>query len=113
MEITLWIMMILKPEFVLYIWSFLAKVSEHQPNSDEIHLIKQTKKIDVYYDMLEVWKTTYQLSELPSFDLFYQVWQTQFPHLKNPKNCRLGQCDVCADWQSNLQRLEARYINSF
>jgi hypothetical protein len=38
----------------------LAKMSEqHQPDSDGIYLIEQTKKIDVYYDMLEVWKTTY------------------------------------------------------
>jgi hypothetical protein len=41
--------------------------------TDEIHLIEQTKKIDVYYDILEVWKTTHQLSELSSLDLFYQV----------------------------------------
>jgi hypothetical protein len=80
----------------------LAKVSEYQLNSDKIHLIEETKKIDVYYDMLEVWKTTHQLSELPSWDLFYQVWWTQFPHLKNPKNCCWGQCDVCADLQVKL-----------
>jgi hypothetical protein len=88
---------------VLYL-ELLAKVSEHQPDSDEIHLIEQTKKIEFYYDMLEVWKTTHQLSELPSLDLFYQVWQSQFPHLKNPKNCCLGQCDVCADLQVKLTK---------
>jgi hypothetical protein len=77
----------------------LAKASKYQPDSDEIHLIEQTNKIDVYYDMLEVWKATHQLSELPSLDLSYQVWRTQFPHLKNPKNCCLDQCDIYADLQ--------------
>jgi hypothetical protein len=76
-------------------------------------LIKQTKKIDVYYDMLEVWKTTYQLSELPSLDLFYQVWWTQFPHLKNPKNCCLGQCDVCTDLQVKLTKARGQICQQF
>jgi hypothetical protein len=56
--------------------------------------------------MLEVWKTTHP--ELPSLDLFYQVWWTQFPHLKNPKNCRLGQYDVCADLQVKLTKAQGQ-----
>jgi hypothetical protein len=54
----------------------LAKVLEHQPDSNEVHLIEQTKKIDVYYDMLEMWKTTHNQEDFPSLDLFYQVWCT-------------------------------------
>jgi hypothetical protein len=56
----------------------LAKMSEHQPDSDKIHLIEQTKKIDIYYDILEVWKTTHQLSELPSLDLFIKSGRPNF-----------------------------------
>jgi hypothetical protein len=60
--------------------------------------------------MLEVWKTTHQLSELPSLDLFYQVWRSQFPYSKNPKNCHLGQCDVCADLQVKLTKAQGQIL---
>jgi hypothetical protein len=44
-----------------------------------------------------------QKKALPSIDIFKKVWKSDFPHLKIPKACRLGRCDVCADLDEKLK----------
>jgi hypothetical protein len=35
--------------------------------------------------------------ELPHLKTFYKVWRRDFKHLKSPKTCRLGLCDICCE----------------
>jgi hypothetical protein len=39
-------------------------------------------------------KQMHSFEELPHLKTFYKVWRRDFKHLKSPKTCRLGCCDV-------------------
>jgi hypothetical protein len=81
-------------------------VCEHQPDSDEIHTVARCTKIELWeemcHDLLKD-KKVYQREDLPSFPVFVWVWNKHFPHLKIPKVCRLGRCDVCVKLEEDLK----------
>jgi hypothetical protein len=72
----------------------VCNVSEHQPDSNEIHLVERVRKLDLYQDMLETLK--HVTRRMKCQEIFYQVWKHKYPHLKIPKNYYLGKCDYCA-----------------
>jgi len=41
--------------------------------------------------------------EIPHLKTFYKVWRQNHKHLKIPKTCRLGRCDVCSDLSEKIR----------
>ena len=78
-------------------------VCEQQPDSDEVHTVERYKKIDIYDAMISEMRFSYSANNLPSSQLFYQVWKKSFKHLKIPKECRLGRCDECATLTESIR----------
>lgn len=66
--------------------SFTDKLGDRMPMSDEIHLPSCLTKADVYElavdDLMQGGDT-----HCPSISIFYEVWRSQFPHVKIPKVC--------------------------
>lgn len=63
---------------------FIAKVGDGMPMKDDIHLPSCLTKADVYalaVDELSQGGLMYSCQK----STFYQVWQTQFPHVKISK----------------------------
>jgi hypothetical protein len=81
----------------------LEHVSEHQPDSEEVHLIERTTKTIVF----EAFQAELAPLELPediaSYPTFTRTWKKHFPHLKIPRECRLGRCDVCEDLSEKIK----------
>lgn len=95
--------------------SKLENVSEHQPDTEEVHLVERLNKIDVYEAMVAgIFFTKFILTftelsafhtpeEMPTLKTFYKVWRRDHSHLKSPKACRLGRCDVCSDFAEKIR----------
>lgn len=81
----------------------LADVSEQQPDTEEIHLVERTTKISVYEGMVAELSPLEDPDDIPSYPTFTRTWRQKFPHLKIPKECRLGRCDDCDDLSEKIK----------
>jgi hypothetical protein len=82
----------------------LAQVSEHQPDSEEIHLVERTTKIAMHEAMVAELGLVEDPEDIPSYPTFTRTWRKHFPHLKIPKECRLGRCDVCEELSEKIKK---------
>lgn len=82
----------------------LAHVSEHQPDSEEIHLVERTTKQEIYEGMVAELQPLEDPTDIPSYQTFTLVWRKNFSHLKIPRECRLGRCDVCEDFSEKISK---------
>ena len=83
-------------------------VCEFQPDSEEIHMLERLKKVDVYESCIHDLQQAYSPDELPGYSTFSNVWKKNYPHLKIPKHCRLGRCDVCCDLDEQIKNATGR-----
>lgn len=88
-------------------------VCEQQPDSNEVHTVERYKKIDIFDVMISEMRYSYSQSDLPSSQLFYQVWKKDFPHLKIPKECRLGRCDECSTLTESIRTSSGKVRASY
>ena len=79
---------------LVIVWlSNFCLLCEQQSDSNEVHTVERYKKVDIYDVMISEMHYSYSKADLPSLNLFYQVWKKNFQHLKIPQECRLGRCD--------------------
>jgi len=74
---------------------YCSTYGEQQPDSDEIHCPHSCLKIDLY----QQFKNDCTEIVVPHPNTFLTVWRQKYPHLKIPKNSRLGKCDICVSLQ--------------
>jgi hypothetical protein len=99
---------------LVIVWlSNFCLLCEQQPDSNEVHTVERYKKVDIYDVMISEMHYSYSKADLPSLNLFYQVWKKNFQHLKIPKECRLGRCDDCANLAESIKTSSGKQRSSF
>lgn len=87
---------------IAWLQDYFNNVGEVQPNSGFIHLPSYLSKMELYRQCVEELQRSLGSIDI-SIAQFYSLWGNLFSEVKIPQQTRLGRCNDCVSYETNMK----------